>query len=313
MARPRTAFVFPGLNGAGHTGEHMPLLESACVRDHWRVCQHAFAGRPSFAEFDAALHRGDELPHAPAAWPYRALAVTALQLGTAQELERRGEHADWLCGYSVGDLARSCHAGALSFAALVAFAAALPELPLAAGASAAVVAPSAAVLDDLVSVLVRTPVAASRLSRQFLMLAGAEGDVAAALATCRRWPVRTQALAGCPLHAPQQRCLATLLFALAGSAAVQSPRRAMFSTLWGRAVAPGDDLRAEFAANVCAPIDFAAAVASLHERHGVTRFLDLGPGRHAARFVRHHGAAIESHSAAALLTGLAPAGGRHCA
>ena len=90
MTAPRTAFVFPGLNGAGHVDEQLPLLALPGFVAHWRLVGNALAERPGFAAFDAALHHGGELPQTTGAWPWRALAVTAMQLAAAEALEQRG-------------------------------------------------------------------------------------------------------------------------------------------------------------------------------------------------------------------------------
>jgi [acyl-carrier-protein] S-malonyltransferase len=296
-----TAFVFPGLNGAGHFDEHAPLLQLPGFAARWRLVATTFGAAPGFAAFDRALHDGSELSGAPATWPWRALSVIAMQLAAAEALEQRGERADWLCGYSIGDLARSCHAGAATFAQVVAFAAALPELPRAAGGTLAVLPPDAACGDALYSELTAAGVAVCRLSPRFLLAAGDDPALARARDICGCATVRTRDLGACPLHTPVQGPLVRVLAAATRGVRLSPPQRRMFSTLWGRAIAGGDDLCAEFTTNVAAPIDFAGAVQRLRQQHGVTRFIDLGPGRHAQRFVRHHGDDVQAVHGAELL------------
>jgi acyl transferase domain-containing protein len=297
----RTAFVFPGLNGAGHAAEHLPLLAMAGFAARWQLVRHSFGATPGFATFDHALHAGETLPAAPAVWPWRALAVTAMQLTAAEALEARGEHADWLCGYSIGDVARCCHAGVYTFADVVGFAHALPQLPANGGATAAVFSPSTNIADELAVLLAGAAVTVSRLSPRFLMFAGAVSAVRRALVRCRRPGVRMQQLAACPLHSALQRPLALLLAAGLARAALGPSRRRMFSTLLNRDIGDADELRHELATNVEAPVDFSATVHQLHRQHGVTRFVGHGPGRHAQRFVRHHGAGLHALSATELL------------
>lgn len=301
MAAPVTAFVFPGLNGAGHGDDHGWLLHLPGFTRRWQLVAAAFATAPGFARFDVALRGSQPLPTEVPAWPWRALAVTAMQLAAAEALEQRGERADWLCGYSIGDIARSCHAGVASFDRAVAFAAALPPLPHARGGTAALHTANVDLAERLVPRLASVGVAVSRLSPRFLLVAGRD----TALRTARTIGIERGAhwreLGACPLHAPVQGRLARLLAAATRGVTLATPQRAIYSTLWGRAVRADDDLRAEFPSNVAAPIDFASAVARLRTRHGVTRFVDLGPGRHAQRFVRHHGADVEVVHAGDLL------------
>ncbi len=306
MGRCVTAFVFPGLNGAGHPDDYAWMLRLPGFQAHWALVVAAFATTPGFARFDAALQAGDELPRAAPAWSFRALAVAAMQLAAATALERRGEHADWLCGYSLGDLARSCHARAATFAQLVAFAAGLPALPCVDGASAAAITRDHAATTALRRTLQAVGVAACRLSPRFVLFAGEPAAMAAARSAAAAAGAHVRDLGDCPLHAPVLRDTAGMLHVASRGVAMRGACRRMFSTLWGRAVTGSDDLRREFTANVAQPIDFARAVSRLRRRHGVTRFVDLGPGRHASRFVRHHGTGVHAVHCSELLALTAP-------
>lgn len=295
----RTAFVFPGLNSAGHTTEDPALLRRPGFAQRWRLVERAFADAPGFAAFAQQLAAGGSLPTHAATWPWRALAVLALQLAVAEELEQAGLRADWLCGYSIGEVARSCHAGAFAFADAVAFARALPPLPLAHGATAAVQGATPRV-DEAAQRLAAHGVHGSRLSPRFLMVAAADGDLQRALAELPP-QVHVQVIAACALHAPLQLPLSWLLGAMLHGRRLPLPRAGVWSTLLGRPLEPGDDCAAELAANVAATCDFTTTIRRLHEQHGVTRFVDLGPGRHAQRFVRHRGNGLVAVSAAELL------------
>lgn len=296
----RTAFVFPGLNGCAHAAEHLPLLRLPGFVARWQVVVHRFAARAGFAAFADALFGGRELPSGAAVWPLRALTVTAMQLAMAERLEAAGEHADWLCGYSIGDVARACHAGVCDFADVVDFAAALPPLADGPGTTAALHGASPAVADRLAAAAAGLGLDPSRLSPRFLLVAGGVAPIAQLLAAARELRVHGAVIGACPLHARAQQPLAARLRTALARHRLRPPRRPLFSTLWGRAVARSDDLRAELAANVAAPCDFATAVRRLHEDHGVSRFVDLGPGRHAQRFVRHHELPLTAVAAADL-------------
>lgn len=296
-----TAFVFPGLNGAAHAAENVPLLRRPGFVGRWQTVTKACRRTPGFAEFAAALHAGRELPLSPATWPWRALAVVAMQLAMAEELEARGENADWLCGYSVGDVARSCHAGAFTFDELVAFAAGLSALPVTGGATACAQAGADVDLHELQRRVEAFGALCSRLSPRFLMFAGTSAVVDAAQRAARGRGVRAKEIATCALHSPQQRSLGSALAQALASHRLRPVQRDVFSTLWGRPLSPADDLRAELVANVTSPCDFATAIRRLHDEHGVTRFIDLGPGRHAQRFVRHHDLEVEALGAGDLV------------
>jgi acyl transferase domain-containing protein len=298
-----TAFVFPGLDGAGQPAEHAWALALPGFRERWAAVV-AWCGREAgFVDFEQALLEGHTLPAGPTAWRWRALAVMAMQLAAADALERRGECAQWLCGYSLGDLARSCHAGVATFAQFVAFAASLPPLPCVRGSTIAAVLADGARTAALRANLRRAGIAACRLSPRFLLVAGDDATRERAHALATAAGARVRPVGDCPLHAPVLRGLARILAEAARTARVLPAARAMFSTLWGRAVVATDDLLGEFTTNVAAPIDFARAVQRLRVRHGVTRFVDLGPGRHASAFVRHHDAGVQTVHCRELLAG----------
>ncbi len=298
-----TAFVFPGLDGAGQPAEHAWALTLPGFDERWAHVAAWCGGEAGFRDFERALREGRALPAAPAAWRWRALAVMAMQLAAADELERRGERAQWLCGYSLGDLARSCHAGVATFAQFVQFAASLPPLPCVRGSTIAAVLGNGRATTALRATLRAAGIAACRLSPRFLLVAGDDATRERAHALATAAGARVRAVGDCPLHAPVLRGLAGILEQAARTARVLPAARAMFSTLWGRAVVAADDLLGEFTTNVAAPIDFSRAVQRLRVRHGVTRFVDLGPGRHASAFVRHHEADVQAVHCRELLAG----------
>jgi acyl transferase domain-containing protein len=301
-AVPRTAFVFPGLNGGDCARDCAPLLALPGFGARWRAVEQRFAGDRGFAAFAAAL-RGGETGAAGdgGAWRWQALAVAAMQLAAAEALAARGVAADWLLGYSIGDLARSVHGGACTFDDVVAFAAALPaDGALARGATVVAVGPAHAVAAGAAA-LRRPGLACSRLSARAVLVAGPEAAVASAVGTLAACGCRVRRLAACALHAPLQAPFAASLRGHLASAPLRAPSCRVFSTILGRPIAAAGELRTELAANVAAPFDLAAAVVALHERHGVQRFVDLGPGRHAQRFVEHAGLPVCTLSAADLL------------
>ncbi|HEB53704.1 MAG TPA: hypothetical protein ENI87_10670 [bacterium] len=295
-----TAFVFAGLNGAEHTGEPA-IVNRPGFRRRWRQVQATFAEQAGFAAFDAALLAGRRLPADSHTWRWRALAVVAAQLAAAEHVEQLGERPDWLCGYSIGDVARSCHAGAATFAQVLAFAQALPTLPETAGATVAVCTPTEQAAPPLRARLAAEGLAVSTLSPRFLLFAGDEPAVPAAIAMCREAGARPRRIASCPLHTARQRELTLLLTAHLRRARFTDPTHNVFSTTLARPLTLGDELRRELGENAARTLDFAAAVRALHERHRVTRFVDLGPGRHAMRFIRHHRLPVTAVSAGDLL------------
>ncbi len=283
-----TAFLFPGLDALRRDDDFQSLR-----------------ALPEFAAHAETLGIGVdvEVRFARDAIVGTSLAIVALQTASAQALERRGVVAGFACGYSIGDVARSAHASCFSLAELAAFTRALPnELPFAEGSTVAATTQTAG--DEVVRAierLVELGLTVSRLSPRVLTFAGsrAAAERGTEELRARRW--RARELIGCVLHAPAQRGLAAVLAHGLRTAPLRAPCRVLESAVSGRALASVEDLRDELAANARMPCDFAAAVERLRAVHGVTRFVDVGPGRSAQRLLRHFDPPIEAESALDLL------------
>jgi len=311
-----TAFLFPGLNSMRRAQDFLPLLQLPGFGERWREVCTAFAAVPGFAAFDGALRAGDTRTL------YRrehlhllALAAATLQTATAAALEDAGEHADWVCGYSIGDVARTLHAGAAEFAQLVAFARALPQ-PLPStddttGMTLMVVSPP--VVADAErgrAILARSGLAVCPLSPRVTMLSGAGSAVAATVASLRPIGWRCRTLVDCALHAGERAPLATVLGTALAGVPLRSPRLAVFSSVYVRPLTNATGLRAELTANVAVRYDFAAAMEELRRRHGVVRFVDVGPCHVTASLLRHFEPPLQAETALDLLSDRIPRASR---
>jgi acyl transferase domain-containing protein len=298
-----TAFLFPGLDALRRADDLAALHTLPEFASRWHVLGAALDVHAR-ARVAAALREGHLAAlFARDAIVGGALAIVALQTASAAALERRGCRAQWVCGYSLGDVARAAHARCFSLEALADFVRVLPrELPFVEGVTMA--ATGAGDADELASAsagLAAAGLAVSRLSPRLLTFAGprASAEDAARDLRSRRW--RTRELIGCVLHAPEQSGLATLLHDALQGRALAAPDRAMESAVLGVPIDSAARLREELAVNPRAPCDFASAIERLRTVHGVTRFIDIGPGRSAQRLLRHFDPPIEASSALDIL------------
>lgn len=302
MTDCRTAFLFPGLDGMQRAVDFRRMLALPGFAARWRTVAVEFARDPSLRAFEKAFADRVARPLPGVTdWRWPALMVAAMQLAAAEELEHRGERADIVVGYSIGELARSLHAGAAPFAAAITFARALG--PVAGTGGTTVLAFTVDASDAAAAIRRLGPLAplCSRLSDRILAVpveTTREAEVRAALSGPGR---RLFELAPCGLHGPLQRPLARRLRLALESTALRPLRVPAFSSQTQRVVESTDELRRELADNVATPFDFAAAIRTLHREHGITRFVDLGPGAHACHFVQHSGLPVEAVSALDLL------------
>ena len=301
---PRTAFLFPGLDSMRRQADVAPILALPRFEDHWQTVAAAYGELPQFRACDTALRAADaEVLFSREVVPITALAIAAMQVASAEELTARGFQADVLCGYSLGDVARTIFAGCGSFAQLVGFARALPlALPWAAGLSVVAAAPAdPPAIAAGAAALAAAGASVSWLSPRVITFAGATEAMEGAAAALRALRWRTRDLIGCALHAPQQHALSDLLGSALALAPVRDPRLPIESAVVASTLTTADEVRAELARNARAPCDLSGAIARLRDRHGVTRIVDVGPGKGTERLMRHYDPPIATISAIDLL------------
>ena len=300
----RTAFLFPGLDSMRRPADVAPILALPRFEVHWRAVAGAYGELTQFRACDAALRAADaEVLFSREVVPITALAIAAMQTASAEELTARGFHADVLCGYSLGDVARTIFAGCGSFAQLVGFARALPlALPWAAGLSVVAASPDTpqAIAAGAIT-LAAAGASVSWLSPRVVTFSGAAEPMRAAAAELRALRWRTRELIGCALHAPEQHALSDLLGRALALAPVRDPRLPIESAVVEATLTTADEVRDELARNAMAPCDLLGAIERLRDHHGVTRIVDVGPGRGTERLMRHYDPPIATISAIDLL------------
>lgn len=302
-----TALLFPGLNCMRRALDFVPLLQLPGFGERWAMVHTAFADSPDFAAFDRALWSGDiRTLHDREHLHRLALAVATLQVTLAEALAHRGVQADWVCGWSAGDVARTLHAGSATFRDLMALTRSLPD-PLPGtgeldGTTAVAVAPDAPEGKAAGRAqLQREPVTACWLSDRVAMLAGNAQEVAGAKRSLGGLGWRCHTLVDCAMHTARRAPLAAMLHDALAAVRLRPPQLGLFSSIEGRPLHTAAELRAELSTNVAARYDFAAAIGSLRRDHGVTRFVDVGPGSTAAHLLRHCDPPLHAEAAALLI------------
>jgi [acyl-carrier-protein] S-malonyltransferase len=227
--------------------------------------------------------------------------MTAMQLAVAEELVAAGIHPDHVVGYSIGEVACALHAGAATFEDLVAFARELPTPTTTGDGKTVVAAAKTRRTVDAALAALGTCTHSSRLSDRVVAIPTSKADEAHVRTVLAAHGFRMFDLAPCALHGPTQQPFADRLLQQLLRANVRAPTIPMLSSQTLRAIATADDVRRELAANVATPFHFADVVRRLHGDHGITRFVNIGPGEHARHFVLHSGLDVEAGNAIDLL------------
>lgn len=284
MSRIPTAWVFPGIDAAVHTRWAEPLLQDAAMQAVLDTATRALGlADPTSLIRSLGRHLGrldrDALPRTDA-------ALVALQVGTARVLESLGHRADWLVGYSLGEVARTLHAGCADLslglratidAARLTSATAPPGRCVLVRQATPAPSPPAELFDGDLGV--------SRLSPRFALLSGAHHAIDRAVDDARHHGHRVFAMLDLPVHAPLLAATSAVLATRLRDLPVRAPSRPIFSTLLHRPITDVAALREEWARGLHEPFDWCRTVAALEEL-GVRRFVVLDAGQHATRVTR---------------------------
>jgi enediyne polyketide synthase len=247
--------------------------------------------------------------HEAATWPDDAderatevaqPAIVGASLVGLDVLARLGIAADVAIGHSLGELTALCWAGALSADAVVRVARvrgrAMASVPAPRGAMASV----AAGVTDVEELIAGEPLVIAALNGpRRTVVSGEASAVARLLARARARGIAADALPvshafHSPLVAPAEPVLAEQL----AREELSPLRGTVISTVLGRRLTGGDDLRAVVTRQVTAPVRWTEAVAAAGD---VDLFLEVGPGHALTTLVG------ESSTAAAIAL---DAGGR---
>lgn len=297
-----TAFVFPGLDGVQRAIDFRPLTCRPRFLALWERATARFGDDPGFRAFRTGLLRGNaRLLPSVEDWRWPALAVATMQLAIAEELTQRGVRPTVVTGYSIGNVARSLFAGIADHDALLEFTAGLGQIHRGGGVTVIAFGKNSASAAQAIGRLGVHAEHVSRLSDRIFAVpveTAAEDRVRSIL---RAHGMRLFELAPCGLHGPMQRAFANELrwhLDLARLAPQQIP---VLSSQTRQVLRSARDHCEDLSNNVATPFDFAATVRKLHADHGIRRFVNVGPGRHAEHFVQHTGLRVEIVNAVELL------------
>ncbi|OIJ64613.1 type I polyketide synthase [Streptomyces mangrovisoli] len=301
----RIAFLFPG-QGSQRPGMLADLLVALPDLQHHLRLGRAYAAplHPPAAFDDAGRERQRAaLTDTRVAQP--ALGIAGLAAHAL--LTTAGVRPDMAAGHSYGELVALCAAGAIDAAALLDLSTARAQAILAAaGDDPGTMAAVAAGADDVERALrtARAPasvVVANRNSPEQTVISGPTEDVTTAVRLLRAAGHSAQRIpVACAFHSPVVAAAGARFAEVLAETPVLEPEFTVWSN---RTAAPYDPtpaaVRAELAAQIGAPVSFAAEIEAMYEA-GARVFVEAGPGSVLTRLVGrilgdrpHHAVACE--------------------
>ncbi|TQL00598.1 acyl transferase domain-containing protein [Streptomyces puniciscabiei] len=286
----KVAFLFPG-QGSQRPGMLAELLVHLPELRHYlelgRV--HADAVHPAAAFDEAARERRRAaLTDTRAAQP--ALGITGLVAHAF--LTSAGVHPDLAAGHSYGELVALAAAGALDPGTLLELSAERAGAILAAagddpGTMAAVGAPAETVVRTLQTAGAPASVVVANLNApDQTVISGPTADVDSAVRLLRDAGLGARRIpVACAFHSPLVAAAGERFAEVLGGRTVRAPE---FPVWANRTAAPyppdPDEVRAELAAQIGAPVAFAAQIEAMYEA-GARVFVEAGPGTVLTRLV----------------------------
>ncbi|MEU6507455.1 SDR family NAD(P)-dependent oxidoreductase [Streptomyces sp. NPDC046942] len=287
----QVAFLFPG-QGSQRTGMLADLLVTLPALRHYLYLgrAHADVVHPPAAFDDTARerHRAD-LTDTRAAQP--ALGIAGLAAHAF--LTSAGVHPDQAAGHSYGELVALAAAGALDPETLLELSGERAAAILAAagddpGTMAAVAAPAEAVTDTLRTAgAPATVVVANLNSPEQTVISGPTEDIGTAVRLLRAAGLGARRIpVACAFHSPLVASAGERFAKVLADKTVRAPE---FPVWANRTAAPyprdPDAVRAGLAAQIGAPVAFAAQIEAMYEA-GARLFVEAGPGTVLTRLVR---------------------------
>jgi enediyne polyketide synthase len=267
--KPRVGILFPGQGSPAYLDGGLWGRRFPFVRDLYRnAAWDAFADRNSTAIAQPAI-------------------VTA-ELAALRMLDRLGISADLAVGHSLGELTALHWAGAMDEETLARIATrrglAMASLNGATGAMSAIVA-DPHVVRELINGC--QAVIAGMNSPLQTVISGERSAVFEVVGRARTAGFEAHDLpVSHAFHSPLVAAAAAPLSEFVTRERISSVKRSVFSTVKGRALSGGDDLRALIREQVAAPVRFAEAIAAAGR---VDFWIEAGPGSVLAGLIRQIG------------------------
>ncbi|MFA6236899.1 MAG: acyltransferase domain-containing protein [Bacteriovorax sp.] len=278
----KTAFLFPGLNGLLRQKDRERYLELPHVKKRLQQAQTALIRELGISvDLIAMLAKNQDEIYRIDNISLAAVAISSIQVGVVDHLREQFPNPDWMVGVSLGDVARAVSAGAYEFeTAIISYVKFTNEIDgidkLGGNIGLATTLQRPFTQEDF-DWFEANGVDVSILTARFLNV----GALFSALekvreqARVRGW--RVMPILDYPAHSRYIKPYvdaATKDFLKVETVAPKTP---LFSTLSCRPLSTSDEIKKEFLKTITDTIHFEKAITALHQEHGVTRFINIGP------------------------------------
>ncbi len=302
----KTCVIFPGLNGLFKDEDRNRFLAVPEVQTRFAQAEEVFADtfgmKFSFSEFLALpkeeLYRIERISMASA-------SITAIQVGVMDAIRNVLPEPEWFLGISMGDTARSVCAGAWSFeAAMVAIVKYTRSIEGAdqVGANISLSCAKGEQFSEAdLEFFSALNLDASHLTPRFINVAGSRENLKKVAIQAQQKGWRWLESFNYPVHSRELKPYVETVRPEFTQVPFHKPTGRILSSVSCREIYEPTELRDELMETVVAPIHFQKPIDLLIGKHGVERFINIGPCQTNSKFLKELGRSAEVVESAQIL------------
>ncbi len=278
----KTAYLFPGLNGLLRQKDRERYLELPKVKMRLKQAENALRRELGIdTDLLGMLTQNTEDIYKIDNISLAAVIISSIQVGVVDHLREHFPNPDWMVGVSLGDIARTVTAGAYDFETAV--------------VSHVKFTHKIEGIDKLGgNIGVATTLAKPFTSQDYDWFEAEGVDVSVLTARClnvgalfssldkvrerakeRGW--RIMPILDYPAHSRYIKPYVDASEKEFLTVKTSLPEIPVFSTLSCKSLTSPEEIKREFLATITMTIHFEKAITELHSKHGVTRFINIGP------------------------------------
>lgn len=278
----KTAFLFPGLNGLLRQKDRERYLDLPQVQLRLKQAQAALTRELGIqTDLLGMLSQNTEDIYKIDNISLAAVIISSIQVGVVDHLREHFPNPDWMVGVSLGDIARTVSAGAYDFetavVAHVKFTHKIDGIDKLGGNIGVATSLAKPFTAEDYEWFEAEGVDVSVLSSRCLNVGALFKSLDKVRERAREKGWRIMPILDYPAHSRYIKPYVDASEKEFLTVQTSMPKIPVFSTLSCKSLTSPEEIKREFLETITMTIHFEKAITELHSKHGVTRFINIGP------------------------------------